>query len=148
MSLQSSLCAYIETKSAITDLIGTAPCRFYPQIVKGQVRDTDGSLKSCAVYSRSSVRRFPTTAGSSGALNTVVRIVSFAQEYADAVDLANQFRIALDGKKGTVGDQHFGACLLIDESDSIEPVEFAQNDAPHFVAQEYQITHHESAPTL
>jgi hypothetical protein len=148
MSLQSSLCAYIETKSAITDIIGTSPCRFFPQIVKGSARNADGSISSCAVYSRSSVKRFPTTAGSSGALVTVVRIVSFAQEYGDAVTLANQFRVALDGKKGTVGDQHFGACLLIDESDNIDPVEFAQNDAPHFVAQEYQITHHESAPTL
>jgi hypothetical protein len=142
MSLQSSICAYVETKSAITNIIGTSPCRFFPQIAKGN------QTLPLAVYSRSSVKRFPTSAGSSTALVTVVRIVSFAQEYVDAVDLANQFRIVLDGKRGTVGDQHFGACLLIDESDSIEPVEFGQNDAPHFVAQEYQISHHESAPTL
>lgn len=142
MSLQTSLAAYIETKTAITDIIGTSPCKFFPQIAKGGV---DVPL---AIYSRSSVKRYPTTAGSSGMLTTVVRIVSFGADYAEAVDLANQFRIALDGKKGTVGDQHFNACLLIDESDSLEPVQFAQNDAPHFVAQEYQITHTESAPTL
>lgn len=142
MSLQSSLAAYIETKSAITNIIGTSPCKFFPQIAKGGV---DVPL---AIYSRSSVRRFPTTQGSTGLVTTVMRIVSFGEEYVDALDLANQFRIALDGKKGTVGDQHFNACLLIDESDSLEPVQFAQNDAPHFVAQEYQITHYESAPTL
>lgn len=142
MSLHSSIAAYIETKSAITDIIGTAPCKFFPQIAKGGVQPP------LAIYSRSSVTRKPTTAGSSGLLITVVRIVSFGQDYDEATNLANQFRIALDGKKGTVGDQHFGACLLIDESDSLEPVQFAQNDAPHFVAQEYQITHHESVPTL
>jgi hypothetical protein len=139
MSLQSSLCAYIETKTAITNLIST---RLYPQIVKG------GVSLPFAVYSRSSVKRFPKSSGSTGFMVTNVRIVSFAQEYADAVDLANQFRIVLDGKTGTVGDQYFDGCRLVDESDSIDPVEFAQNDAPHFVAQEYQIHHYESVPTL
>lgn len=142
MSLQSDLCTYIETKSAITDLIGTSPCRFFPQIVKGNV-----SLPF-AVYSRVSVKRFPASGGSTGMVVTVVRITSFASEYADAVDLANQFRIVLDGKGGTVGSQFFEKCRLIDESDNIDPVEFAQNDAPHFVSQDYQITHHESIPTL
>ena len=142
MSLQSSLCAYIETKSAITNIIGTAPCKFLPQMAKG------GVLPPLAIYSRSSVKRYPTSAGSKGLVTTVVRIASFGEDYDEATDLADQFRIVLDGKRGTVGDQYFDSCLLIDESDSLEPVQFAQNDAPHFVAQEYQIIHYESIPTL
>lgn len=139
MSLQSSLCTYVESKTEVTDLIST---RFYPQIVKG------GVALPFAVYSRVSVKRYPKSTGSTGLLTTVVRIVSFAQEYSDAVNLADQFRDILDGKTGTVGDQYFDGCRLIDESDNIDPVEFAQNDAPHFVSQDYQITHYESVPTL
>lgn len=142
MSLHSSLAAYIETKSAITNIIGTSPCKFFPQIAKGGVE------VPLAIYSRSSVRRYPTSAGSKGLKTTVVRIVSFGTDYDEATNLAEQFRIALDGKRGVIGDQFFDACLLIDESDSLEPVQFAQNDAPHFVAQAYQITHYESLPTL
>lgn len=139
MSLRSSICAYIETKTAITNLIGT---RFYPQIVKG------GSELPYAVYTRSSVMRNPTSAGSSGMVTTMLRIVTFAESYTDAEDTADQFRIALDGYRGTMGDQFFSSCQLVSESDNIDPVEFAQNSAPHFVAQEYSITHRESAPTL
>lgn len=142
MSLQSSLCTYIETKSAITNLIGTSPCRFFPQIVKG------GVDLPCAVYSRVSVRRYPKSSGSTGFVNTVIRITSFAREYTDALDLADQFRIVLDGKTGTIGSDTIEMCRLIDESDNIDPVEFAQNDAPHFVSQDYQFTHTESIPTL
>jgi hypothetical protein len=142
MSLQTSLCTYIETKSAITDIIGTSPCRFFPQIVKGNV-----SLPF-AVYSRVSVKRHPKSTGSTGFCTTVVRITSFAQEYGDACDLANQFRIVLDGKQGSIGAEGIDSCRLTDESDSIDPVEFAQNDAPFFVSQDYQINHYESIPTL
>lgn len=142
MSLQSSLCAYIETKSAITDLIGTSPCRFVPQIPKGNLP------LPLAVYSRVSVRRHPKSTGSTGLVTTVIRITSFAQEYADAVDLADQFRIVLDGKQGEFGVDDINLCNLIDESDNIDPVEFAQNDAPHFVSQDYQFMHFESIPTL
>lgn len=148
MSLQSTLCTYIESKSAITNLIGTSPCRFFPQIVKGDNRNTDGTLNSLAVYSRVSVKRHPKSTGSTGFVTTVIRITSFAQEYVDAVDLANQFRIALDGKQGEFGVDDIDSCRLIDESDNIEPVEFAKNDAPHFVSQDYQFNHTESIPTL
>lgn len=139
MSLQSDLCTYVESKTAITNLIGT---RFYPQIVKG------GAELPFAVYSRVSVKRYPASSGSTGLVTTVVRITSFAAEYGDACDLADQFRIILDGKRMTVGSTYFDGCRLIDESDSIDTVEFAQNDAPHFVSQDYQITHYESIPTL
>lgn len=142
MSLQSSLCTYIETKSAITDLIGTSPCRFVPQIPKGNIP------LPFAVYSRSSVKRFAKSTGSTGLVATVIRITSFAREYVDAIDLANQFRIVLDGKQGDIGDEDIDSCNLIDESDSIDPVEFGQNDAPHFVSQDFQFMHRESLPTL
>jgi hypothetical protein len=142
MSLQTSLCTYIETKSAITDLIGTSPCRFFPQIAKGNVD------LPYAVYSRASVERKPKASGSTGFCVTVIRITSFAQQYDDACNLADQFRIVLDGKIGTVGAETIDSCRLIDERDNIDPVEFAQNDAPHFVSQDYQIMHRESIPTL
>lgn len=142
MSLQTTLCTYVESKSAITNLIGTSPCRFLPQIVKGNVD------LPFAVYSRVSVKRHPKSTGSTGFLTTVVRITSFAQAYADACNLAEQFRIVLDGKQGEFGVDDIDSCRLIDESDSIDPVEFAQNDAPHFVSQDYQFNHYESIPTL
>ena len=140
MSLYADLCTYIETKSAITNLIGT---RIYPQIAKG------GVSLPYAIYSRSDVKRYPVSAGSMGLVTTTVRITSFAETYDGAVSLANEFRIALDGKSGSIGSGSvFDKCRLVNESDSIDPVEFAQNDAPHFVSQDYQITHTESVPTL
>lgn len=148
MSLQTSLCTYIETKTAITDLIGTAPCRFYPQIIKANARAASGALRTCAVYSRVGVTRHPKASGSTGFCTTIIRITSFAQEYADACELANQFRIALDGKQGDIGDEDIDGIRLVDERDNIDPVEFAQNDAPHFVSQDYQVNHYESIPTL
>lgn len=140
MSLYADLCTYIETKTAITNLIST---RFYPQIVKG------GATLPYAIYSRTNVQRYPVSSGSSGLVTTTVRITSFADTYDGAVGLANQFRIALDGKSGTIGSGTvMDKCRLVSESDNIDPVEFAQNDAPHFVSQDYQITHTESIPTL
>lgn len=139
MSLRSSICDYIESKSAITSLIGT---RFYPQVAKG------GVSLPYAVYRRSSQIRYPASSGSTAIVTTSLRIVSFADTYDEAESVSDQFRIALDGKRGTVGDQYFSSCQLVGESDDIDPIEFAQSSAPHFVAQEFSITHRESAPTL
>lgn len=140
MSLRADLCAYLETKTAVTDLIGT---RIYPQIAKGNV------TLPYVIYSRAGVDRKAISTGASGTVFTTVRLTSFANTYDAACDLADQLRIVLDGKSGTIGDaSYFDKCRLIAESDNIDPVEFAQNDAPHFVSQDYQITHTESIPTL
>lgn len=139
MSFRSSLCEYIETKTAITNLIGT---QFYPQIAKS-------ATLPYAVFRRTSQLRYPASSGSTAIVTTNLRIVSFGETYDEAESVSDQFRIALDGKRGSVGsDQFFSSCQLVEESDDIDPVEFAQNSAPHFVAQTYSITHRESAPTL
>lgn len=139
MSLRADLMTYLESKTAITNLVAT---RIYPQIAKGNV-----SLPY-VIYSRQNVDRHPTASGSSGIVTTTIRLTAFADFYDDALDLADQLRIALDGKQGAVGDSYFESCRLVAESDNIDPVEFAQNEAPHFVSQNYQIVHTESAPTL
>lgn len=140
MSLRADLMTYLESKTAITSLVST---RIYPQIAKGDVR------LPYVIYSRTAVDRAAIATGASGLVFTTVRLTSFAETYDAAVNLADQLRIVLDGKSGTIGDAtYFDKCRLIAESDNIDPVEFAQNDAPHFVSQDYQITHTESIPTL
>ncbi len=138
MSLQTSLCSYLEADAGVAALVGT---RIYPLIPKG-------ATLPYVIYSRSSVKRYPVSSGSTGLVTTVVRLVSFADHYGAAVEVAEALRDALDGKTGTVGDQSFEPCQLVAESDNIDPVEFAQNSAPYFVAQEYQITHRETVPSL
>lgn len=140
MSLMTDLATYVEAQSGITSLIST---RFYPQIAKG------GTDLPYTIYSRASQIRQPHARGSSGLVTTTVRMVHFADTYATAQSVADAFRLEMDGltRATTVGSTKIHQCRLDSESDSIDPVEFAQNSAPHFVAQEYAITHKETAPT-
>lgn len=140
MSLMTDLATYVEAQSGITNLIST---RFYPQIAKG------GTDLPYTIYSRAGQTRQPHSGGSSGLVTTVVRMVHFAETYGGAQAVADAFRLEMDGltRATTVGSTRIHQCRLDSESDSIDPVEFAQNDAPHFVSQEYTITHKESVPT-
>lgn len=140
MSLMTDLATYVEAQSGITNLIST---RFYPQIAKG------GTSLPYTIYSRAGQQRNPKESGSTGLVTTVVRMVHFAETYAGAQAVADAFRLEMDGltRATTVGSTKIHQCRLDNESDNIDPVEFAQNSAPHFVAQEYAISHKETVPT-
>lgn len=140
MSLMTDLPTYVEAQSSITTLIGT---KFYPQIAKG------GTQPPYTIFGRSGQSRNPHSGGASGLVTTIIRMVHFADTYTEAQAVADAFRLKLDGltRGTTFGSTHIHQCRLDSESDAIDPVEFAQNSAPHFVAQEYAITCKETVPT-
>lgn len=139
MSLMTDLSTYVESQSSITDLIST---KFYPQLAKS-------ASVPYTIYYRPANSRSPHSGGSSGLITTSVRMVHFAATYAAAANIAEQFRLKLDGfQRDSWGSTFIHQCRLDDENDNIEPLEFAQNEAPHFVAQEYAVTYKETAPTF
>ena len=138
MSLMTDLATYVETQSGITDLIGT---RFYPQIAKS-------ADLPYVIYLRAEQQRQPHSGGSSGLVTTTMRITCFADTYNEAQDIADKFRLELDGfQRDDWGSTTIHQCRLEAESDGLEPLHFGQNDAPHFVSQDYQITHKETVPS-
>lgn len=143
MSLMTDLATYVEAQSGITDILGATDTKFYPQIAKG------GVSLPYTIYYRPANRRNPSNSGSSGLKTTTIRMVHFAKTYGGADALAEAFRAELDGfPRGSWGSTFIHQCRLDDESDSLEPLEFAQNDAPHFISQEYAVTYKETVPSF
>lgn len=139
MSLGSSLYTYVQAQSSITDLIGN---KFRPQIA------LPGDDLPLTLYRRSSRGRTPIASGDTGQVTTTVVMTHFADTYAEAESVAEAFRTKLNGKTGTVGTENFRSCFLVLESDELESLQFAQNDAPYFITQEYQIVHTETQTGL
>jgi len=139
MSLMTDLATYVEAQATITTLIGT---RFFPQLAKS-------ADLPYTIYYRPANKRSSHSGGSTGEITTTVRMVHFAETYAAAANLADQFRLKFDGKpRGTIGSTYVKQIRLEDERDSLEPLEFAQNEAPHFVTQEYAVSYRETVGTF
>jgi hypothetical protein len=139
MSLMTDLATYVEAQATITALIDT---RFFPQIAKS-------AELPYTIYYRPANRRQHKSGGSTGLVTTTIRMVHFASTYTAAANLADQFRLKLDGKpRGTIGSTFLHQVRLEDENDSLEPLEFAQNEAPAFVTQEYAVTYKETVGTF
>lgn len=140
MSLMTDLATYVEAQSSITSIIGT---RFFPQLAKS-------ADLPYSIYYRPANKRTSKSSGSTGLVTTTIRMVHFAETYAAAANIADQFRLKMDGMpRGTIGAATFlHQVRLDDENDSLEPLEFAQNDAPHFVTQEYAVTYKETVGTF
>jgi len=140
MSLASSLYTYVQAQSTITALIST---RFRPQIA------LSGDSLPMTLYRRSSRLRVPISSGDTGQVTTNVVMTHFADTYAGAEALAEVFRKKFNGlARTTVGTEYFASCFLVAEGDDLESLQFAQNDAPYFITQEYQIVHNETQTGL
>lgn len=138
MSLMTDLEDYLEAQTAITNLIGT---RFFPQIAKS-------ADLPYSIYYRVANRRNPSNSGSSGLKTTTLRFVHFAETYTGADAIAEAFRGELDGfQRDNWGSTFIHQCRLDDENEQLEPLEFAQNQAPYFIVQEYSVSYKESVPS-
>lgn len=142
MSLMTDFATYAEAQTGITDLLGSTNTRLYPLIA------LDATLPY-TIYYRVANQRQPSNSGSSGFKTTTLRLVHFAETYIGADALAEAWRAELDGyQRASWGSTFITQCRLDDENEQLEPVEFAQNDAPYFVAQEYAVSFTESVPTF
>ena len=141
MSLMTSLFAHLTAKAGIAELIDS---RLYPQIAPPD------SPKPHSVYYRPRRSRQPHSGGSSGLVTDAVVISHYAETYGGADAVAEAFRNELDGLSRVRLDDavDVSVCRLLDERDTLDPIEFGQSDAPHFVRQEYEITYSETLPTL
>lgn len=146
MSLMSSLYAHLTAKAGIAELIDG---KMFPQIAPV-------GAKPHTVYFRAGRNRQPHSTAASGIVTDRVVFLHFAEHYdtigqtVGASAVAEAFRNELDClQRVTINEEiHISRCNLLDERDTLDPVEFAQSDAPHFVRQEYEITYSESLPTL
>ena len=141
MSLMTSLYAHLTAKAGIAELIDS---RLYPQIAPPD------SPKPHSVYFRAGRNRQPHSGGASGLVTDRVVISHYAATYSGADAVAEAFRNEMDGLQRVTVDEsvQISRTNLLDERDTLDPIEFAQSDAPHFVRQEYEITYSESLPTL
>ena len=77
MSVETDLIDYLESKTAITDLIGT-PIQFYP------LQSPENATRPFMVYSLLNRDRDQSQGGESGLARTVVQIDCQADNYSDA----------------------------------------------------------------
>jgi len=66
----------------------------------------------------------------------------------EATNVAEQLRLALDGKRGTVGDVFFSSCHLADERDGFENPSGGEQDGISSVQQDYMIGWTVSVPSF
>lgn len=139
MSLMTDLATYVEAQATITALIGT---KFFPQMAKS-------AELPYTIYFRPANRRQPKSSGSTGLVTTTVRMVHFAETYTEASNIAEQFRLKLDGKpRGTIGSTFVHQIRLDDDNDALDVIEFGSNAPPHFVTQDYAISYKETVPSF
>lgn len=87
---------YLQTKSAVTDLIGT---RMYPDVLPENV-----TLPACTYWTFSSEPLTEVQADKTGVAMSRVQIDCYATTRAGAVALADAIRLApMQGHRGTVG---------------------------------------------
>lgn len=140
MSLSDDLRTKVQATAGITSLIGE---RFRPQIA-----EQDDDLPY-TIYSRTARRGTVHSGGEANLVVTNVVMTHFAETYNEAESIAEQFRVALNVLAGvTIGSTPIRSCVLVLESDSLEVLQFAQNDAPHFITQEWEIKHNRTPSGL
>lgn len=114
MSIKSALTTYLESKTAITDIVGSGEnARIYP------VRRPENTGLPCIVY-----RRMPkddshaqTIDKAGGTDAPVFRLTCYAEQYGDADALGEALRQVLQGFRGTMGTVTVNACVLKDQYD-------------------------------
>jgi len=135
MSFHGDFYDYCQTKSAITDLIGT---RMFWQVsldatfpyTVGHFRDTE---------------RAQSNSGESGKITRSVVLAHFGSTFNSAFNVAEAFRGVLAGlSRTTMGSTVISSIHLSGESTLLEPLHFAEQDAPHAFTQEYTVTYTES----
>jgi len=128
----------------LADISGsTAAARVYPVWVP------QGADYPAITWQRMGSPREHTHDGASRLLIARFRVVSWAETYNAAMNLANIVRLASDGLSGTMGGESIEECLLADEADV--PAEASADLDERRVfgrAVEFDIYYVEAAPSV
>lgn len=97
-------------------------------------------------YSRVSTDHLHDLSGPSGQATTTVEVSAAASTYAEAKDLGEQCRMALDGFRGLRNGWDIQDIELVSDDDSPETIQSGAETPIHIVTHRYMVIHRELVP--
>jgi len=113
--IKKGLITLLEADNDITTIVST---RIYVD------RIPQSGSSPCVVLSTSGTERVWSNDGPTGIPTASIEIDCFSETYLQAITIADEIRLCLDGYTGSVGSQTIHACFLenqVDLSDNVEP---------------------------
>ena len=139
MSMKSSIITYLNTKTGVTDLVGS-------RIRFGFSEQAD-ALPRIVIHNIDNSHEHHLTAAA-GFVQGRFQFDCFGETPLQALNVSEQLRLALDGFRGTMGDVYVSTCLLDSERDNTDqPVEGAHRGV-YSVQQDYLLGWAVSVPTF
>ena len=133
MRIEAELVKFLKADEAVKALVAD---RVYPVMAP---EDVDAPY---IVYRRMGTARAETMAGA-GTPDPRFRLKCWANDYEQAIQLADAVRARMDGKPGDWGDIHVQRVKLEDESDVFDVFEWDADDGAFGRQLDFTITHNE-----
>lgn len=139
MSIKSSLITYLKTKSGLTDLVGTR--------IRFAFAEQTDKPPYIVINNIDNVHKHHMTAAS-GQVVGRFQVDCYGSTPLSAMNVAEQVRLSLDGKQGTVGADYLELCHLDSERDDTTPPVPGADTGIYAVQQDYLIGWSVSVPTF
>ena len=130
---------YMQSKSAITDIVGT---RIFPNRMREGV-----SLPAIVLTTISNTHERHLGGGAGEAVATL-QIDCWADTEAEVGTLANVLRDEFDTFEGLIGSMRVGECLLVNERDGYQTAVDGSDRGSFRVSQDYRIWYSETIPAF
>jgi len=130
---------YLQTKSTVTDLIGT---RMFPRMLP------QGESLPAIIFSVIGSTTENKITGASGGVRVVIQLDCYAETHIQANDLAEQVRLVLHGYTGAAGDSTIGHALLDNKREMFDAPTDASDVPSYRVMMEWEILHNETIPSF
>lgn len=138
MAFETGLVTYLESKTALTDLVGT---RMHPQIAP------QGLTEPFLVFSRISGASGHHMTGADGLQQARYQFDAYGT-YPQVKSVEGALRQSLDGYRGAMGSEYVQTCHVLDSRDLYEEPGDKQQFGTHRVSMDFLIAYVEDVPTF
>ena len=139
MTITQAVVAYLNSKSTITDLVGTR--------ISNVRRPQKDTLPAITVRRVGALHEHNLD-GAAGSCVASIQLDCWATTNAAAETIGEAVRLVMDGFVGTMGDKAVAVCTFEFEIDLYDEPRDASDVGVYHVAQDYAIRYTESIPTF
>lgn len=141
MAFEDDLTTYLESKTALTDLLGSGASGFYPQVAP------QGVATPYMIYARISGTQGHHMTAADGLQQSRYQFDAYGT-YKQVKAIQDALRQAMDGFRGLFSTVRVQACHLMDIRDLYEEPDDGQQFGLHRVSMDFYIAYSEDVPTF